>query len=180
MVSSATGGMTTGVPLGLASMGITVLIWSAFLGGWLPDPQVVTAFAIFVGGMGMLAAGIVAFRDGAAFGGAANIGLSAFWFGTAYFFTFSLPSSKNANIDTAWAMVPWIIFTGILTAGISRMKVPLLTLSMSLFVLALVLLWIFSAFHTGMIVLRVAGGAGILSSLAAFIVFYQRMWQEAV
>ena len=77
-------------------------------------------------------------------------------------------------------MVPWIIFTGILAAGISRMKVPLLTISMGLFVLVLVLLFAFSAFHTGMIVLRVAGIAGMLSSLAAFIVFFQQMWQEAV
>jgi succinate-acetate transporter protein len=180
MASSTGGGMTTGFPLGLASMGITLLIWSAYLGGWLPDPQVVIAFAIFVGGIGMLAAGIVAFRDGAAFGGAANIGLSAFWFGTAYFFTYVLPSAKNVSVDTAWAMVPWIIFTGILTVGISRMKVPLLTIAMGLFFLTIVLLGVFSAFHTGMIVLRVAGVAGILSSLAAFVVFYQRMWQEAV
>ena len=172
--------MTTGFPLALASMGISVFVWSAYLGGWLPDPQAVAVVVIFAGGVGMLAAGIVGFRENAAFAGAANIGLSAFWFGGGFFFWFVIPSAKNLSADTAWAIVPWVIFTAILTAGVSRMKVPLLSLSMGLFFLALLLLWAFAAFHTGLMVLQVAGVVGIVSSLAAFVVFYQRMMQEAV
>jgi succinate-acetate transporter protein len=180
MASSASGGMTTGFPLALASMGISIFVWAASLGGWLPDAQATADVLFFVGGMGMLFAGIIAFRENAAFGGAANIALSAFWFGAGVFLWFVLPAAKNLPADTAWIIAAWAVFVAILTAGISRMGMPLLTLAMGLFFLLLFLLWVYGAFHTGAATLKAAGVAGIASAVVTAIVFAQQMWKEAV
>lgn len=179
MASSAPAGTTSGFPLALACLGISVFIWSASIGGWLPDPQVVALVSIFTGGIGLLAAGIIAFREGAAFGGAFNIGISTFWFSNGFFYWFFMSSVKNLDADAAWFLPAWAVFVGIGALGTLRMKAPLLTLSAFLFFLVFVLVWIFSVFHTGMIVLQMAGISGILSSLCAGIIFYQRMMQEA-
>lgn len=179
MTSSAPPGTTSGFPLALACLGISVFIWSATLGGWLPDTQVVSLVSIFTGGIGLLAAGIIAFREGAAFGGAFNVGISTFWFSLGFFYWFFYASAKNINADGAWFLAAWGIFVGIGALGTLRMKSMLLTLSATLFFLVFPLGWIYSVFHTGVIVLQIAGIAGILSSLCSAFMFYQQMMKEA-
>jgi len=179
MASSASDRPSSGFPLGLASLGISVTIWSAFLGGWLTDPQPVALVTLFTGGIGMLAAGIIAFRENVPFGGSFYIAMSTFWASAGFYYWFFAGSMKDVTADVAWVFAVWVIFVGIATLGTLRMKSPLITLGSVLFFLELLLVWIWGAFHAGMIVLQIGAISGILSAIVGAILFYQVMMREA-
>src|SRR5215472_29661 len=179
MASSAPDRPSSGFPLGVASLGIAVTVWSAYLAGWLPDPQPVALVTLFTGGIGMLIAGIIAFRENAPFGGAFYIAMSTFWASAGFYFWFFTGGMKDLNADVAWVFAPWAIFVGIATLGTMRMGSPLITLGSVLFFLELLLVWVGSAFHLGPIVMQIGAVAGILSAIVGAVLFYQVMMKEA-
>ena len=179
MASSAPDRPSSGFPLGVASLGIAVTVWSAYLAGWLPDPQPVALVTLFTGGIGMLVAGIIAFRENVSFGGAFYIAMSTFWTSVGFFYWFLAGAVKDVATDASWVAAPFAIFVGIATLGTMRMRSPLITLGSVLFFLELLLVWIWGAFHLGTIALQTGAVAGILSAIVGAILFYQVMMREA-
>jgi succinate-acetate transporter protein len=160
------------VPFGLACYGICVFLLSAFLLGKLPGPQGLIGFAMFTGGVGMLIAGVLAFRVGSTFGGTVLTGYGVFWSSLATYLWFLIGSSKDVSADLAWASFAWGIFTGYVALNSLKVKAPLITAVLFILLIVFALVWIANAFHVAQAA-TIAGYLGIISAFVAWLQSYQ-------
>ena len=102
-------------PLGLFAYGITLGVLSFIHLGTIASTATpfVVAISLPVGGLGMLIAGLWAFRRGSTFGGTALTGYGAFWIN--YYLLFGIygakvPKSEFGHIAAIWLAL-WGLFT---------------------------------------------------------------------
>lgn len=108
-------GMGDPSPLGLFAYGITLGVLSFIHLGVIASTATpfVVAISLPVGGLGMIIAGLWAFRRGSTFGGTALTGYGVFWIN--YFLLFGIyasqvPKSELGHIAAIWLAL-WGVFT---------------------------------------------------------------------
>jgi succinate-acetate transporter protein len=155
------------VPLGLACFGISVFMLAGYLWGAIPAETLV-ATALFVGGAGMLGAGVVAYRRGDDLDTTWMTAYGLFWAALAFYMWFFAPHSPAIGKDLAWIAFAWGIFTAYIFVVSLRAKSPLISAQLILFFILFLFIWIAGAFHMAGAD-RVAAIAGFITAIVAAI-----------
>jgi succinate-acetate transporter protein len=155
------------VPLGLACFGISVFMLAGYLWGAIPGMTLVPT-ALFVGGLGMLGAGVAAYRRGDDLDTTWMAAYGVFWLAIAFYMWFFAPHSPSIAKDLAWMATAWGIFTAYIFVVSLKAKSPLVSAQLLLFFILFLFMWIAGAFHvSGME--RVASIAGFITAVIAAI-----------
>jgi uncharacterized protein len=157
--------------LGLACFGISVFMLAAYFVGAIPGAAVVST-ALFVGLIGMLAAGAGAYRRGDTFEATWMSAYGLFWGAVAFYLWFFAGKTSAAN-DLAWMAIPWGIFTGYMFVSSLRSKSLLISLQLILFFILFLFVWMHGIFHVpaGLTVASIAGFlTAIVAGIEAFLV----------
>jgi succinate-acetate transporter protein len=155
------------VPLGLAAFGITVFMLAAYLWGSLPGMALVPT-ALFVGGAGMLGAGIATYWRGDDLDSTWMMAYGVFWAALAFYMWFFAPRGANVAGDLAWMAFAWGIFTAYIFVVSLRAKSPLVSAQLILFFVLFLFMWIAGAFHVAGAD-RIAAIAGFITAIVAAI-----------
>jgi len=107
-------------PLGLFGFGLTTVLLNLHNTGFLGVSNVFAiGYGFFFGGIAQVIAGIIDLKKGNTFGGTAFVSYGLFWLGLALVIVLSsmgiLPAPTD--IDLAWAMFAWGVFTTIFFLG---------------------------------------------------------------
>jgi succinate-acetate transporter protein len=155
------------VPLGLACFAIAVFMFSGYLWGAIPSDALI-ATALFVGGGGMLAAALAAYRRGDTFDATWMGAYGVFWPALAFYFWFFGARSANVAVDLSWLAFAWGIFSAYIFVVSLRAKSPLVSVQLILFFILFALTWIAGAFHVAGAD-RIAAIAGFITAIVAAI-----------
>jgi uncharacterized protein len=156
------------LPFGLLCYGVSVFILSGFLWGSL-QPTPLIGYAVFTGGLGMILAGLAAYRTGNTFATTLLCGYGTFWASTAFYLWFFAARSANSAADLSWIAVAWGIFTAYMLVASLRTSLQPVQLLLGLLLVLFVFLWIAMTFNTGTWALKIAAIAGVLSALDAWL-----------
>jgi succinate-acetate transporter protein len=154
-------------PLGLAALGVTLLVFSMFTSGLLNSSgePVVLALALAYGGIVQLLAGMWEFRRGNTFGAVTFGSIGAFWLSywlLQQFFVGSIPAGE-VNSATALFYISWAILTALLWVASTR-TTAVVSVMLALLTVTLVLVGIGDAgSHTEIV--KIGGWFGLATSV---------------
>jgi len=171
MLNSSNSSVANPLPLGFSCFALTVLAFSypQWTGAGLVGT---TPTLYFVGGLGMLIAGFFAFQRRDTLGATWLTAYGVLWPSTGlYLWAFSATATDMASI-VAWWAVAWGIFTAAIVVLSNRAKRPFATLSLLLFFVMFVFVWLGFAFNVPNAG-KIAGIAGVLTAILAAIEAFQ-------
>lgn len=168
-------------PLGLGALAITLLVFSLFGSGLLPEvgEPVVLGLAFAYGGVAQVLAGMWEFRAGSTFGATAFTSYGAFWlslFVLEAFFADAIPAA-DAGAYVGWTLIAWAIFTTYMYVASVRLtgavNAVFLLLAATLYLLGV------GEVIGVEIVTRVGGFVGLVTAAAAGYASYATLTDEA-
>jgi uncharacterized protein len=149
--------------LGLGAFGFTTLLLQLHNLGLISNVMPL-AYGFFWGGLAQVIAGIIDARRGDTFGLTAFTSYGVFWIGLAFSFVLQWAGLATvANVDYAWVMIMWGIFTGFMSVGTFKMTV----VHAIVFVSLTVLFFLLAAVFFGVLSAKIAGAEGLIVGLSA-------------
>jgi succinate-acetate transporter protein len=177
MSSSPGGASANPLPLGYACLAISVLALSyAVIAP--ADTASTAATLLFVGGLGMLIAGLIAFSRGSTLEATWLVAYGMMWGATAFYFMFLASKSANPTANIAWWAVAWGIFTALVCIVSYRAKRPIASLTLLLFFITFLCIWIANQFGVASFN-SIASIAALITAILAAIEGYLQLSQSA-
>lgn len=138
--SSKAIGIPDPAPLGLFVFATTLLVFSAANAKFTDVTSAASlALALMVGGLGLILAGLWAFRNGDTFDATTFIAYGTFWLAFWYAGTSPFAANIQAGTNLAWFYLAWTIFTAILLVASIRLGWGLIVFLGLLFLMFLLL-----------------------------------------
>lgn len=164
-------------PLGLFAYGITLGVLSFIHLGFISAKATpfVVALSLPVGGLGMIIAGLWAFRRGTAFGGTALVGYGVFWVN--YYLLFGIYGSSVPKAQLGDIAGIWLAFWGLFTLMLLLASFPI-DAAHPFFLFWLVLTFGFLSagqFAGSATLVKIGGITGLVSVCGAIYVAYAQL-----
>lgn len=155
-------------PLGFTGLGLSAVLLSLSYIGLYPVNSMIMSMAIFLGGFAQVFAGIMAWKKGSVFGGAAFCVFGLFWFSFAGLLL--LPGTGLIGapdpISVAAYLFLWGVYTFVLLIATLKLdSKAIMFIFLTLFLLFILLAIVNATGNTGL--LLIAGYVGLIMGLAA-------------